>query len=78
MVLPAEAEHGKIESQQRGHHVPDDGTGLTGMEEETKPEGGDQSAELARYEVHLQVKQTDSTSLVLQYIQVREGRPAHR
>lgn len=37
--IPAEAEHGKIESQQRGHHVPDDGTGLTGMEEETKPEG---------------------------------------
>ena len=51
---PAEAEESKVESQQRGHHMSDDRTGFTGMEEETKPEGRQQSTELTNHEVHLQ------------------------
>ena len=51
---PAEAEESKVESQQRGHHMSDDRTGFTGMEEETKPEGRQQSTELTHHEVHLQ------------------------
>ena len=51
---PAEAEESEVESQQGGHHVSDDWTGFTGVEEETKPEGRQQSAELTHHEVHLQ------------------------
>lgn len=51
---PSEAERGEVKTQNRGHQVSDDRAGLTGMEEETEPEGRDQSAELTHHEVHLQ------------------------
>lgn len=38
-ILPAEAEEGEVEAQQGGHQVPDEGAGLTGMQDETEPEG---------------------------------------
>lgn len=56
MILPSKAEESEVESQQRRHHVSDERTGFTGMEEETKPEGRQQSAELTDHKVYLQTE----------------------
>lgn len=53
-VSPAEAEQSEVDSEQSSHHVSDEGTGFTGMEEETKPEGREQSTELTNHKVYLQ------------------------
>lgn len=34
---PAKAEESQVEAQQSGHHMSDEGTGLTGMKVDPKP-----------------------------------------
>lgn len=60
-ILPAEAEEGEVESQQSRHHMSDEGTGFTGMKEETKPKGRQQSAELTHHKVYLQTERDEDT-----------------
>lgn len=57
---PAEAEEGQVEAQQRGHDMPDKGTGLAGVQIEPKPAGCEQGKELAGHKVHL--RKTDMQS----------------
>lgn len=56
---PAKTEEGQIKAQQGGDHMPDEGTGLTGMQVKSEPEGRDQGKELAHYKVHL-MRDTES------------------
>ena len=54
---PAEAEESQVEAQQRGHHVSDEGAGLTGVEVQAEPHGRQQGKQLAHYKVHLEKRQ---------------------
>lgn len=53
---PAEAEEGQVKAQQSGHHVPDKGTGLAGVEVDPKPHGHHQGEQLTRHKVNLHKK----------------------
>lgn len=55
---PAKAEEGQIEAQQGGNYMPDEGTRLTRVQVESKPESRDQGEELAHHKVHL-MRDTD-------------------
>lgn len=51
--LPAKAEKSEVQSQQSGHHMPDEGAGLSGVQVETEPEGCEQGKQLTHHKVHL-------------------------
>lgn len=72
--VPSEAEESEVESQQSRHHVSDEGTGFTGMEEETKPEGRQQSTELTDHKVHLVQRQVGDLADRLQEAGAGAGR----
>lgn len=55
---PAKAEERQVEAQQRGHDMPDKGTGLAGVQIEPKPAGCEQGKELAGHKVHLRKTET--------------------
>lgn len=59
---PAEAEESQIEAQQSGHHMSDEGTGLTGVEVEPEPHGHQQGEQLTCHEVYLH-RHTTTTGL---------------
>ena len=58
--LPAKAEKSEVQSQQSGHHMPDEGAGLSGVQVETEPEGCEQGKQLTHHKVHLKSEEKES------------------
>lgn len=50
---PAKAEESQVEAQQSGHHMSDEGTGLTGVEVEPEPHSHQQGKKLTCHKVNL-------------------------
>lgn len=53
---PAKAEESQVEAQQSGHHMSDEGTGLTGMKVDPKPNSHQQGKQLACHKVNLRTE----------------------
>lgn len=51
--VPSKAEDEKGNAKESGHSMPDEGTGMSRTEVETKPEGSSQSKQLACQKIHL-------------------------
>ena len=50
---PAKTEESQVGAQQSGHHMPDEGTGLAGMEVDPEPDGHQQGKQLTCHKVNL-------------------------
>lgn len=50
---PAKAEESQVQAQQSCHHMPDEGTGFSGVEVNSKPHGHQQGKQLTCYKVNL-------------------------
>ena len=67
---PAKAEESQVEAKQSGHHMSNEGTGLTGVEVDPKPHSHQQGEQLTGHKVNLHRGDTQKRC----YGRVKSGR----